>query len=113
MLVKEYRIPLPMAVEEYRVAQLYMIQVGGGAGAGRPGTRPALDTCACDARFPARRIPAGVWCALPSTARGAAPRRGCLRHCMGSPARSSRCGMLIACLAGPDGALVSSRLWPP
>ncbi|XP_024901324.1 membrane-associated phosphatidylinositol transfer protein 2 isoform X4 [Pteropus alecto] len=26
MLVKEYRIPLPMAVEEYRVAQLYMIQ---------------------------------------------------------------------------------------
>lgn len=32
MLVKEYRIPLPMAVEEYRVAQLYMIQVGGGPG---------------------------------------------------------------------------------
>jgi hypothetical protein len=25
MLVKEYRIPLPMTVEEYRIAQLYMI----------------------------------------------------------------------------------------
>lgn len=27
MLVKEYRIPLPLSVEEYRVAQLYMIAV--------------------------------------------------------------------------------------
>jgi hypothetical protein len=27
MLVKEYRIALPMSVEEYRIAQLYMIQV--------------------------------------------------------------------------------------
>ena len=27
MLIKEYRIPLPMSVEEYRIAQLYMIQV--------------------------------------------------------------------------------------
>lgn len=27
MLVKEYRICLPMTVEEYRIAQLYMIQV--------------------------------------------------------------------------------------
>jgi len=27
MLVKEYRISLPMSVEEYRIAQLYMIQV--------------------------------------------------------------------------------------
>ncbi|KJH44551.1 hypothetical protein DICVIV_09416 [Dictyocaulus viviparus] len=26
MLVKEYRILLPMTVEEYRIAQLYMIQ---------------------------------------------------------------------------------------
>ena len=25
MLIKEYRIPLPMSVEEYRIAQLYMI----------------------------------------------------------------------------------------
>ena len=25
MLTKEYRIPLPMTVEEYRIAQLYMI----------------------------------------------------------------------------------------
>ena len=25
MLVKEYRIPLPITVEEYRIAQLYMI----------------------------------------------------------------------------------------
>uniref|UniRef100_A0A2K6RJS6 Phosphatidylinositol transfer protein membrane associated 2 n=1 Tax=Rhinopithecus roxellana TaxID=61622 RepID=A0A2K6RJS6_RHIRO len=28
MIIKEYRIPLPMTVEEYRIAQLYMIQVG-------------------------------------------------------------------------------------
>lgn len=28
MLIKEYRIPLPMSVDEYRIAQLYMIQVG-------------------------------------------------------------------------------------
>lgn len=35
MIIKEYRIPLPMTVEEYRIAQLYMIQVGCGA----------LDTC--------------------------------------------------------------------
>ncbi|MGH0166463.1 UNVERIFIED_CONTAM: hypothetical protein FKN15_005275 [Acipenser sinensis] len=27
MLIKEYRIPLPMSVEEYRIAQLYMIQM--------------------------------------------------------------------------------------
>ena len=27
MLIKEYRIGLPMTVEEYRIAQLYMIQV--------------------------------------------------------------------------------------
>lgn len=27
MLIKEYHIPLPMTVEEYRIAQLYMIQV--------------------------------------------------------------------------------------
>ncbi|XP_043385125.1 membrane-associated phosphatidylinositol transfer protein 2 isoform X10 [Chelonia mydas] len=26
MLIKEYRIPIPMSVEEYRIAQLYMIQ---------------------------------------------------------------------------------------
>uniref|UniRef100_A0A8D2LLR7 Phosphatidylinositol transfer protein membrane associated 2 n=1 Tax=Varanus komodoensis TaxID=61221 RepID=A0A8D2LLR7_VARKO len=26
MLIKEYRIPLPMSVDEYRIAQLYMIQ---------------------------------------------------------------------------------------
>ena len=25
MLIKEYRIPLPMTVEEYRIAQLFMI----------------------------------------------------------------------------------------
>lgn len=28
MLIKEYRIPVPMTVEEYRIAQLYMIAVG-------------------------------------------------------------------------------------
>ena len=27
MLIKEYRIPLPLTVEEYKIAQLYMIQV--------------------------------------------------------------------------------------
>lgn len=27
MLIKEYRIPLPLSVEEYRIAQLYMIAV--------------------------------------------------------------------------------------
>ncbi|EHH21296.1 hypothetical protein EGK_04317 [Macaca mulatta] len=27
MIIKEYRIPLPMTVEEYRIAQLYMIQL--------------------------------------------------------------------------------------
>jgi hypothetical protein len=26
MLIKEYRIPLPLSLEEYRIAQLYMIQ---------------------------------------------------------------------------------------
>jgi len=28
MLIKEYRICLPLSVAEYRIAQLYMIQVG-------------------------------------------------------------------------------------
>lgn len=28
MLIKEYRIPLPLTVEEYRIAQLFMIAVG-------------------------------------------------------------------------------------
>lgn len=27
MLIKEYRIPLPLTVEEYRIAQLFMIAV--------------------------------------------------------------------------------------
>ena len=27
MLIKEYRIPMPLTVNEYRIAQLYMIQV--------------------------------------------------------------------------------------
>ena len=27
MLIKEYRILMPLSVEEYRIAQLYMIQV--------------------------------------------------------------------------------------
>jgi hypothetical protein len=30
MLIKEYRIPVPMTVDEYRIAQLYMIVVGSG-----------------------------------------------------------------------------------
>lgn len=29
MLIKEYRIPLPLSVEEYKIAQLYMIAVSG------------------------------------------------------------------------------------
>lgn len=44
MLIKEYRIPLPLTVEEYRIAQLYMIAVsitrrgeGGGGCKGRGG----------------------------------------------------------------------------
>jgi len=28
MLIKEYRIPVAMTVDEYRIAQLYMIVVG-------------------------------------------------------------------------------------
>lgn len=27
MLIKEYRIPLPLTVDEYKIAQLYMIAV--------------------------------------------------------------------------------------
>ena len=27
MLIKEYRIPVPLSLEEYKIAQLYMIQV--------------------------------------------------------------------------------------
>jgi hypothetical protein len=27
MLIKEYRIPLPLTLKEYSIAQLYMIQV--------------------------------------------------------------------------------------
>lgn len=34
MLIKEYHILLPMSLEEYQVAQLYMIQVRPGAGRG-------------------------------------------------------------------------------
>lgn len=44
MIIKEYRIPLPMTVEEYRIAQLYMIQVGGGARVGPTMHTAALDT---------------------------------------------------------------------
>lgn len=36
MLIKEYRIPMPMSVEEYRIAQLYMIQVRLQPHAGHP-----------------------------------------------------------------------------
>lgn len=56
MLVKEYRIPLPMAVEEYRVAQLYMIQVGGGA-RHTPGSRHLCVRCALpSAAYPRGRL---------------------------------------------------------
>lgn len=104
MLVKEYRIPLPMAVEEYRVAQLYMIQVGGGAGAGR--TRTALSTCACDAMRPSQRSVCrwvSGWRAA-SAALRTAPRRGRLWRCMSSPARNSGLVMLIISLSqmGPS-----------
>lgn len=44
MIIKEYRIPLPMTVEEYRIAQLYMIQVGRGAGWDTRSTQMALST---------------------------------------------------------------------
>jgi len=32
MMIKEYRICLPLSVAEYRIAQLYMIQVGARSG---------------------------------------------------------------------------------
>ena len=41
MLVKEYHIPLPLTVEEYRIAQLYMIQVQ--LSAACPNPRPAAE----------------------------------------------------------------------
>ncbi|XP_063820608.1 membrane-associated phosphatidylinositol transfer protein 2 isoform X9 [Pseudophryne corroboree] len=50
MLIKEYRIPLPMTVEEYRIAQLYMIQkksreetCGEGSGVEILENRPYID----------------------------------------------------------------------
>ncbi|XP_043923852.1 membrane-associated phosphatidylinositol transfer protein 2 isoform X4 [Protopterus annectens] len=50
MLIKEYRIPLPMTVEEYRIAQLYMIQkksreetCGEGSGVEILENRPYMD----------------------------------------------------------------------
>uniref|UniRef100_A0A493T6A1 Phosphatidylinositol transfer protein membrane associated 2 n=1 Tax=Anas platyrhynchos platyrhynchos TaxID=8840 RepID=A0A493T6A1_ANAPP len=50
MLIKEYRIPLPMSVEEYRIAQLYMIQkksreetCGEGSGVEILENRPYMD----------------------------------------------------------------------
>lgn len=46
MIIKEYRIPLPMTVEEYRIAQLYMIQVGHGAGVAALGAQQ-LSTPTC------------------------------------------------------------------
>lgn len=39
MLLKEYRIPLPLSVDEYRVAQLYMIAVSGPRASPRPPRR--------------------------------------------------------------------------
>ncbi|XP_048582255.1 protein retinal degeneration B isoform X2 [Nematostella vectensis] len=50
MLIKEYRIPLPMSVDEYRIAQLYMIQkksrlesVGEGSGVEILENRPYMN----------------------------------------------------------------------
>ncbi|XP_050780365.1 membrane-associated phosphatidylinositol transfer protein 2 isoform X7 [Gopherus flavomarginatus] len=50
MLIKEYRIPIPMSVEEYRIAQLYMIQkksreetCGEGSGVEILENRPYMD----------------------------------------------------------------------
>ncbi|XP_051490105.1 membrane-associated phosphatidylinositol transfer protein 2 isoform X5 [Apus apus] len=50
MLIKEYRIPLPMSVDEYRIAQLYMIQkksreetCGEGSGVEILENRPYMD----------------------------------------------------------------------
>ncbi|XP_048860877.1 membrane-associated phosphatidylinositol transfer protein 2 isoform X5 [Brienomyrus brachyistius] len=50
MLIKEYRIPMPMSVEEYRIAQLYMIQkksreetCGEGSGVEILENRPYID----------------------------------------------------------------------
>ncbi|TNN68147.1 Membrane-associated phosphatidylinositol transfer protein 2 [Liparis tanakae] len=42
MLIKEYRIPMPMSVEEYRIAQLYMIQDESGGEHGRKSHRASV-----------------------------------------------------------------------
>lgn len=60
MIIKEYRIPLPMTVEEYRIAQLYMIQVGGGAGAGPAVPTAALSTDVGEVALrPSQQYPSG------------------------------------------------------
>uniref|UniRef100_A0A670YTK7 Phosphatidylinositol transfer protein membrane associated 2 n=1 Tax=Pseudonaja textilis TaxID=8673 RepID=A0A670YTK7_PSETE len=58
MLIKEYRIPLPMSVEEYRIAQLYMIQkksreetCGEGSGVEILENRPYIDGPGGDGQY--------------------------------------------------------------
>ncbi|XP_058014355.1 membrane-associated phosphatidylinositol transfer protein 2 isoform X3 [Ahaetulla prasina] len=58
MLIKEYRIPLPMSVEEYRIAQLYMIQkksreetYGEGSGVEILENRPYIDGPGGDGQY--------------------------------------------------------------
>ena len=57
MLIKEYRIPLPLTVEEYRIAQLYMIQVCHLSSTSRPIT-PFAEKCFLPSLvFPASQAP--------------------------------------------------------
>ena len=57
MLIKEYRIPLPLTVEEYRIAQLYMIQVRHLSSTSRPIT-PIAEKCFLPSLvFPASQAP--------------------------------------------------------
>lgn len=95
MIIKEYRIPLPMTVEEYRIAQLYMIQVGGGAGVG-----PAVPTAALSTN-----VGAGWHCGLHSSVCPVGSRSVSESHrSSGFQARSQaqatccRCLWLLGCL---------------
>ncbi|KAF6729725.1 Membrane-associated phosphatidylinositol transfer protein 2 [Oryzias melastigma] len=77
MLIKEYRIPMPMSVEEYRIAQLYMIQkksreesCGEGSGVEILENKPYTDGPAGSVPF-CPKLPCGLkrsqWNAYPYT----------------------------------------------
>lgn len=67
MLIKEYRIPLPLTVEEYRIAQLYMIQVRHSSSTSRPITPSAEKGFLLSlvlALFPASHAPDFIACSI-------------------------------------------------